>query len=260
MVFDVMINAKRRMARQRAKLPLSVIAEKAFDYHMSHKAVDLACALRTARFSVIGELKKATPGGGTLREAYHPQALAAELVRGGAAALAVFTEPSCFQGDCEDLKGARGAAAVPIVRMDCLFDEWQLCESCLLGADAVFLTTALLDVFMLKKLIAVAEMLGMQSVVEVRSEEQVRTALRAGAEIIAAGNRDHTTYDVDLRVTERLRPFVPKEVVFVAEGGVGSPEDLRCLREAGADAVTVGELLMRAPLPGKALADLLSSV
>jgi indole-3-glycerol phosphate synthase len=248
MILDMIVNnRKKQLSALKEQMPLSVITEKAFAYHMLHKTADYAQALKGFGLSVIAEVKKASPSKGIIKENFEPVSIAREYEAAGANALSVLTEETYFKGSGQYLRSIRNAVNLPLLRKDFIFDEWQICEARLLGADAILLITSILDLFELKKFIAVAEMLGMQCLVEARSEEAIKSALRAGAKMIGVNNRDLGTFEVDLKKAEALRRLVPPEVVFVAESGIHTPDDMRQMNDIGADAVLVGEALMRAP-------------
>jgi indole-3-glycerol phosphate synthase len=248
MILDMIIkNRKRQLKEFKEKTPLSIITEKAFAHHMTHKTADFAESLRGFGLSVIAEVKKASPSKGIIKEDFEPVSIAREYEYAGANAISVLTEETYFKGCGEYLTSIRHAVRLPLLRKDFIFDEWQICEASLLGADAVLLIATVLDLFELKKYIAIAEMLGMQCLVEARNEEQIQLAIRAGAKIIGVNNRNLNTFEVDLKTTEKLRRLVPSEIVFVSESGIAGVNDMRYMEEVGADAVLVGEVLMRAP-------------
>ena len=257
MILDMLMANRRRQVRElRERTPLSAITEQAFEYHTTHRTVDFAASLSKSGLSVIAEIKKASPSKGLIREDFDPAAIAREYEQAGADACSVLTEETYFRGGGEVLRTVRGAAGLPLLRKDFIFDEWQLCEARLLGADAVLLIASVLDLFELKKCIAVSEMLGMQCLVETRDPGQVKNALRAGARIVGVNNRDLATFEVDFGRAQALRALVPRDVLFVAESGIHTPDDMRRMEEIGADAVLMGEVLMSAPSPGEKLREL----
>ncbi len=254
----IMANRKKQVAALKEKKPLEMLAEEAFAAKAARKPVDFAAALRAPGLSVIAEIKKASPSKGLIQPDFRPADRARAYEAGGASAISVLTEETYFQGGPEVLKTARAASRLPILRKDFIFDEWQICEACLLGADAILLIASVLDVFRLKELLAVAEMYDLQALVEVRSEEQVQKALRAGARVMGVNNRNLATFDVDLAAAERFRRLIPGDVVFVAESGITDTADMARMAALGADAVLVGETLMRVPDPEVRLRELRS--
>lgn len=243
----IMANRRKQINVLKEKLPLCDLAEQAFAVHEKRVAVDFAAALKKPGLSVIAEVKKASPSKGVIQSDFHPVEIARTYEQAGADAVSVLTEETYFQGSADILKQVRAAVKLPVLRKDFIFDEWQICEACVLGADAILLIASVLDVFALKKLMAVAEMFGLQCLVEVRSELQAVNALRAGARVVGVNNRNLATFDVDLSATERFRHLLPKDVVFVSESGIATADDMKRVADLGADAVLIGETLMRAP-------------
>ncbi|HET7338816.1 MAG TPA: indole-3-glycerol phosphate synthase TrpC [Candidatus Dormibacteraeota bacterium] len=210
---------------------------------------DFAGALRRPQLAVIAEMKQRTPSMGVLSEDYRPADLAHAYTEGGAAAISVLTHMAGFGGRVDHIRAARAATELPILRKDFVTDPYEVAESRACGADAVLLIVAALTAEQLRDLIAVTKSRGIAALVEVHDEPQAATALEAGAKVVGVNHRDLRTFEVDLSLTERLRKLVPKEVLFVAESGIRTAADARRMREAGADAVLVGELLMRSSDP-----------
>jgi len=166
------------------------------------------------------------------------------MVRGGAIAISVLTEPKYFKGDPSFVPKVRNAVDVPVLRKDFIVDEYQLHESAELGADAVLLITGILGKN-LKRFIELARELGMESLVEVDDEQQVKFASVSGAKIIGINNRDLKTMQVDITRTARLAPLVADDVTIVSESGIRMPNEVIFALDAGADAVLVGTALMK---------------
>jgi indole-3-glycerol phosphate synthase len=217
---------------------------------------DFAGALRGERLAVVAEAKARTPLMGVLAEDYSPGRLAATYAAAGAAALSILCQETSFGGRPEHLAEARGVTDLPIMRKDFVVTEHQVLEARAYGADAVLLIVAALDATRLRELLELARSLGMEALVEVHTEAEVAAAMEAGARVVGVNHRDLTTFEVDVGLTERLRPAVPKEVAVVAESGIHTAADARRMREAGADAILVGEALMRAPDPAATLREL----
>ena len=193
---------------------------------------------------LIAEIKRASPSAGDIKLDVDVLEAARAMVRGGAIAISVLTEPKYFKGDPSFVPRVRNAVDVPVLRKDFIVDEYQLYESAELGADAVLLITGILG-RNLKRFIELARELGMESLVEVDDEQQVELASAAGAEIIGINNRDLKTMKVDITRTARLAPLVPDGVVLVSESGIRMPNDVAFVLDAGADAVLVGTALMK---------------
>lgn len=217
---------------------------------------DLAAALRGDRLAVVAEMKARTPLMGPLSDDYSPARLARAYTAAGAAALSVLCQETSFGGHPEHLAQARAVTALPIMRKDFTVDEHQVLEARANGADAVLLIVAALEPGRLRALLALTRGLGMEALVEVHDEAEVRAALDAGAAVVGVNHRDLATFQVDIGLTERLRPCVPPEVVYVAESGIHTAADAARMRRAGADAILVGEALMRASDPAAKLAEL----
>ncbi|WP_217915639.1 indole-3-glycerol phosphate synthase TrpC [Miltoncostaea marina] len=214
-------------------------------------------ALIAEGISLIAEMKRSSPSRGPIR----PEASVTDVVsayqRAGARAVSVLTEPNWFGGSLDDLAEARGACELPLLRKDFVVDEYQLLEARVAGADAVLLIVAALDAERLAALIAGASELGMDSLVEVHDEREVATAVEAGAEVIGINNRDLHSLEVDLDTSFRLLADVPAGTVVVAESGISATEDVERLERAGVDAILVGEALMLADDPVRAVRELL---
>jgi indole-3-glycerol phosphate synthase len=208
------------------------------------------------RLRVIAEMKARTPIMGRLSDDYSPGRLAALYTSAGAAALSVLCQMTSFGGRPEHLAEARAVTELPVMRKDFTVDEHQVLEARAYGADAVLLIVAALEPDELRALLDLTRGLGMEALVEVHSEAETAAALEAGATVLGVNHRDLTTFEVDLGLSERLRPLVPAEMGFVAESGIRSAADAVRMREAGADAVLVGEALMRAADPAALLREL----
>jgi indole-3-glycerol phosphate synthase len=219
---------------------------------------DFVAALRRPHLAVIAEMKQRTPSMGVLTEDYRPIDLARTYAEGGAAAISVLTHMAGFGGRPEHIQAARLATDLPILRKDFITDPYEIGEARAAGADAVLLIVAAVEPLELRRLLAVVRSRGLSALVEVHDENEVSVAIEAGAQVVGVNHRDLRTFQVDLGLTERLRKLVPSGVVLVAESGIHSVEDARRMREAGADAILVGEMLMRAPDPAASLRELAS--
>jgi indole-3-glycerol phosphate synthase len=205
---------------------------------------DFAGALSAPGLSVISEIKRASPSAGFIREA-EPAAWGARYESEGARCLSVLTEPERFEGNLEDLDAARNNTTLPVLRKDFTVDEAQILETGT-RADAVLLIAALFDAPALARYVSLAVEVGLTPLVEIHDEEEAVLALESGARVIGVNNRDLRDFTVDLGTFERLAPRLASATI-VAESGIKSPEDAKRLRDAGADAVLVGEAAMREP-------------
>ncbi len=212
---------------------------------------DFRGALRPThgRVALIAEVKRRSPGAGAIRPDLDPVEQARAYEAGGAAALSILTDRDYFQGSLDDLGAVRGTVGIPALRKDFLIDSAQIQEARAAGADAILLIVGILDDIRLRELREEAESLGMAALVEVHDETELERALSSGAGIVGINNRDLRTFRTDLAVTRRLAPLVPSGVILVSESGMSGPEQVAEVGAMGADAVLVGEALVRAPDP-----------
>ena len=206
---------------------------------------------------IIAEVKKASPSRGLIRADFDPVMIAKGYAAHGASAISVLTEEHFFQGSLRHLEEIRQAVNVPLLRKDFTLDPYQIVEAKSCGADAILLIAALLDGSLMRELRAQAGVLGLDSLVEVHDERELSAALDAGAEVIGINNRDLKTFAVDLATTGRLAPLVPPGTPVVCESGIDSLAQIRRVEAWGVHVFLIGESLMRAPEPGKKLAELL---
>lgn len=207
--------------------------------------------------SLIAEVKRASPSKGMIRGDADPAETALAYERAGASCVSVLTETRHFHGSPGDLAQVRQAIALPVLRKDFLFDEWQVFESRAMGADCILLIVAALDVPSLAHLFALGREIGMDVLVEVHREDELERAAAVMPDLIGINNRDLSTFETSLEVTERLAPQVPPGALVVAESAIGSHEDVLRVAKAGARSILVGEALMRAENVEQAVRELL---
>lgn len=256
MTFLADITAVRRAdaERRRHSGALALAREAA---ESASPARDFVGALGRPGISLIAEVKKASPSAGSIDDAVRPADRAREYEAAGASAISVLTEPDHFHGSLEDLRAARDAVSIPVLRKDFLSDPLHLWEARGAGADAVLLIVAALDQSTLVGLLDLAETLGMGTLVEVHTEDEAEHAIRSGARVIGINARDLATLQVDPETFKRVRGVIPAGPLVVAESGIGSRGDVEALEALGADAVLVGETLMRAGDPAAKIRELL---
>jgi indole-3-glycerol phosphate synthase len=256
-ILDRIVEARRESIAHRKRVLPDVALKIAVDKIEPPR--DFAGALARDGYNVIAELKKASPSKGVLREEYAPATLAASLARAGAAALSVLTEEEFFLGSLADLKAAKKAAGIPVLRKDFIVDPWQVWEARAAGADAFLLIVAILDDGTLRELLELGRSLKMEPLVEVHSREELGRAIAAGARIIGVNNRDLRDFKVRIETSLELIESVPEDCIAVSESGLRTHEDLARLRSAGFDAFLVGEHLMKEADPAVPLRSLIGA-
>ncbi|MDR1833396.1 MAG: bifunctional indole-3-glycerol-phosphate synthase TrpC/phosphoribosylanthranilate isomerase TrpF [Propionibacteriaceae bacterium] len=237
--------AKERVAAAKAARPLAEVRAAAQDLDAA-TGFPFEAALSAGGLSFICEVKKASPSKGLIAPDFPYLDIARDYQAGGAAAISVLTEPAHFLGADEYLEQIAQAAAIPVLRKDFTVDEYQLFQAKELGADAVLLIVSILSPGQLADYLGIADSLGMSCLVEAHDAAEIATALAAGARIAGVNNRNLKDFSVDNSNAANLRSLVPAGTLFVSESGVSGPEDIAPIAAAGADAVLVGEALMRA--------------
>ena len=231
------------LTERQAKLPLAQIRAEAEAAAPTRAFEDGLKA--TDNIAIIAECKRASPSAGIISENFDPVDLALRYEAYGAAAVSVLTDTKFFGGSLEDLRAVRRAVTLPLLRKDFLFDPYQLYEARAAGADAILLIVAALEEEALRDLLAEAREFSLAALVEVHDEMELERALRCGASLIGINNRDLRTFQTDLRTTMVLAPLIPSEIALVAESGIRSAADVSMMAAAGAQAVLVGESLVR---------------
>ncbi len=242
-------SSKRRAAAGRAERPLARPEQPGLRGRLvealSAERVALpGTPLHEAPLGVIAEIKRRSPSKGDLAPALDAGIQARLYEAAGADAVSVLTEPDSFGGSLDDLRAAAASVAIPVLRKDFLVDEYQVWEAAEAGAAAALLIAAALPGDDLRVLLEECHACGLDALVEVHDEPELRAALDAGADLIGINNRNLRTLTVDLRVTEKLAPLVPAGLTVVSESGVGGAADAHRVRRAGARALLVGELLV----------------
>ena len=244
-ILDELADAARlRVEKAKKSLPLEGLRQAA--EAMPKGDAPFRKALSGPELAFICECKKASPSKGVIAQKYPYLAIAQAYEAAGADAISVLTEPTRFLGSEEQLREIASAVKRPCLRKDFTVDAYMIYEAKALGAAAVLLIASVLDEKQLTDYLALCRQLGLSALVEAHNEPEIETALRAGAEIIGVNNRNLHDFTVDTDNSRRLRRLIPPGILFVSESGVRNAEDVRRLREIGADAVLVGETLMRA--------------
>lgn len=244
-MLEKMLDAKRKEIEERKRqTPLSLLRK-----HLETRKPtrDFKASLRGKGIQLIGEIKKSSPVRGLLRKEFQPVTLALAYQNGGAASLSVLTDEPFFGGHLSYIQEIKSSVALPILRKDFILDEYQIYESAGVASDAVLLISAILSEEALRQLMQKSVELGMASLVEVHSEEDLKKALQSGCEIIGVNNRDLRTFAVDLSTSERLIGRIPKGKIVVSESGIQTREEVRRLEALGFHAVLIGQAFMERP-------------
>jgi len=262
-ILDYIVFTRRRaLEERRSAVPLMRVQQIA---EARQERRDFAAALAPGAdpsapqgLRVIAELKRASPSRGLLRHHYRRREIASGYASGGASALSVLTEERYFLGCTQDLTEVRQAVEIPVLRKDFILDSYQVYESVAAGADALLLIVAVLQDHDLRSLLDLCKQLRIAALVEVHTEAEMDRAAAAGAQIIGVNNRNLQTLKVNLETSFELRAKLPHGCITVSESGIKTAADLRRIRDAGFNAVLMGERLMAQPDPGKALSELLA--
>ena len=254
---SILAGVREDVALREASVPLEQVKEKALRRTSARNG---HAALTTHHgVKVIAEVKRASPSKGTIAPIADPAALAGEYEAGGACVISVLTEGRRFGGSLDDLSLVSAAVDVPVLRKDFVVTPYQVWEARAAGADLVLLMVMALEQQALISLVERVESLGMTPLVEAHDAEDISRAVDAGARIIGVNARNLRTLEVDRENFARLSPLIPDGIVRVAESGVRGPRDVMDYARAGADAVLVGETLVRGEDPRRVVADLVAA-
>lgn len=235
---------KIRVAQGKQKISLDQMKSQALS--MPRGNFPFEAALKSSGLSFICECKKASPSKGLIAPDFPYLQIAKDYEAAGADAISILTEPEFFLGDDKFLQEIAAQVSIPCLRKDFVVDDYMIYQAKTLGASAVLLICAILDDVQLKNFIATCDELGLSALVEAHDAKEIQRAIDSGARIIGVNNRNLKDFSVDMDNAKRLRELVPPEIIFVSESGVQSADDVRRVRELGADAVLIGEVLMRA--------------
>lgn len=246
--------ARERTEKAKGNIPLETIRNQAYTLPKGDFAFENA--LKKPGISFICECKKASPSRGVIAEEFPYLQIAKDYENAGADCISVLTEPKWFLGRDEYLKEIAAEVSIPCLRKDFVVDEYMIYEAKLLGAQAVLLICSILTTEQIREYIKIADTLGISALVEAHDENEVKSAVEAGARIIGVNNRNLKDFSVDTENSRRMRELVPESILFVSESGVKTSQDIEVLREIGVDAVLIGETLMRAEDKKTKLAEL----
>ncbi|WP_153111949.1 indole-3-glycerol phosphate synthase TrpC [Propionivibrio limicola] len=248
---------REEVAAASAQKPLAVVRAEADATTAPRDFVGaIRAKIAAGQPAVIAEIKKASPSKGIIRPDFRPAEIAADYEAHGAACLSVLTDKQFFQGAPEYLQAARAACNLPALRKDFLVDAYQVYEARAMGADAILLIAAALDLGKMQELEAIAHGLGMGVLVEVHNGEELDAALQLTTPLLGINNRNLRTFEVSLQTTLALLPRIPADRIVVTESGILSTSDVALMRQHNVNAFLVGEAFMRAPSPGEELAKL----
>ena len=255
---EIIATKIKRVAAAKQATRLELLREEAMASRLTAKPHVLLSALNNSGINIIAEFKRRSPSKGLIRADADPSHMARDYERGGAVAVSVLTEQDYFGGALDDLRAVRRAVALPILRKDFIFDEYQVYESAAAGADALLLIVAALADDELRSLREVTEdELGMDALVEVHTSDELKRAVAAGANLVGVNNRDLRTFDVSLETSIELAREAPEGVVLIGESGLNTAADLHRLAVHGFKGFLIGETLMRASDPQTTLRSLI---
>ncbi len=254
MLDDIVMTKQREVELAKNRQPLESLKEH-LTHYMAERSFRRAIIVPN-KLSLIAELKKKSPSQGMLRERFEPVSLAQQLESAGAAALSVLTDESYFGGHLDYLQDAKTFTQIPVLRKDFIVDPYQVYEAAQYGADAILLIVRVLTDEQLVECMQVADKLGIEPLVEVHAESELRLALSCGAHVIGINHRDLKTFKIDATLTEKLIPRIPAGKIIVAESGLKTAEDIKRMKGLGVHAVLIGEALMTAPDPAAKVKEL----
>ncbi len=240
---DIVIYRREQLAKEKERIPSAEIKKRA--EKISAPCRGFGNALKKDGISVIAEVKKASPSKGLIQPDFEPVRVACEYEKAGAAAVSCLTEEHYFMGSSAYLSQIHENISLPVLRKDFIIDPYQIYEARVIGADAILLIAALLDRKTLSEYRDIAGYLGMDVLGESHNEKEAEDILEAGCRVVGINNRDLKTFEVSLKNTERIIGMIPDDRVKVSESGISTNDDMRFLKSLGADAVLIGETLMR---------------
>lgn len=242
---------KERVSRQKQEMPLAVLKNQVKEIKFQPRDFKKAISEKDG-IALIAEIKKSSPSAGILRQDFDPIAIAKEYEKAGAACISILTEENFFQGSMDILSKVRSVSLKPILAKDFFIDEYQIYSAKLHGADCILLIVSILENDYLNRFLQISKGLGMDCLVEVHNEIELKKAINSEADLIGINNRNLENFKVDLRTTENLYRIIPEGRLTISESGINTRADVEYLSSIGVDAILVGETLMRAKnIPAK---------
>lgn len=254
---EIYRKTKEELEKKKKALPYDMLGRSLSANPFFPKDVKTALKRQNKEINIIAEVKKASPSKGIIRENFDPLNIALNYEKSGAKAISVLTEPFFFQGALENLSIIRRYTQIPLLRKDFIFDEYQILEALVYGADFILLIATMLSTKELKKLLEFTRHLGLEALVEIHDKEDLTKAIFAGADIIGINHRNLNDFSMDMKLCERLVPQIPNSKIIIAESGLESRDFLEHLQTLGIDAFLIGEYFMRENDESKALQDLI---
>lgn len=236
---------KGRIEKEIARVPKGEMVRRAEGFAGKLPPFAFETALKNKEINFICEVKKASPSKGIIAENFPYINIAREYEAAGAACISCLTEPKYFKGSDNYLTDIKQNVNIPVLRKDFTINDYMVYQAKALGADCILLICSLLDEGTLKEYIGICDSLGMSALAEAHNEAEINAAVNAGARIIGVNNRDLKTFKVDISHSARLRKLVPENILFVAESGIKTPEDIKSLKNANVNGVLIGETLMK---------------
>ena len=243
---QIVAKKRERIALAKTQLPFDVLKEKIATLKAAGRGFT-KCINKSGSLSLIGEIKKASPSRGVIREDFNPSQIAAIYQESGAQAISVLTEEDHFQGSLAYIQQVKNTVGLPVLRKDFIVDDYQVYESKFYGADAVLLIAELLTKEQIREILEIAKSLSLDCLVEVHEEKELKKILNLkNINLIGINNRNLNTLEVDFKTTERLYPLIPKDKIVVVESGIKRYQDIMFLKILGIKAVLIGEAFMEA--------------
>ena len=244
----ILAHKQKETDHRKTAVPVSVLENSSC---FSRRTISLSQALTASGSSgIIAEFKRASPSRGDIHPGASPEVITQAYESGGAAGLSVLTDETFFGGSNEDLQKARSVTSLPVLRKDFIIDEYQVIESCAIGADAILLIAAVLESKKIKALASLAKELGLEVLFEIHHRDEIRK-IPAEADMIGVNNRNLATFAVDILQALEIAPLLPLNRVKISESGLSEPEDAIVLKKAGYQGFLVGETFMKTSDPGK---------